>query len=159
MINNKTENINIFRIFDDKNVSSKLKNGLPKLFHIAELESCRAGKIGMEVGSVREKIIIAFLIYVFGEQNVNTQVRITEPEIDVFLGNKPFSIKTITGNGYVKAVWTVDVQSATNFINNYKPKCDILLVKINWKSKDGGFFIIPLEAQLEIFNKLGEPYI
>lgn len=63
------ENIDILRIFDDKNISSKLKTGLPKLFRIAELESCRAGKIGMEVGSVREKIVIAFLIYIFGEQN------------------------------------------------------------------------------------------
>jgi hypothetical protein len=30
----------------------KIQKKLPQLFHIAELESSRAGKIGMEVGSV-----------------------------------------------------------------------------------------------------------
>lgn len=33
----------------------KIQNKLPMLFYLAELESSRAGKIGMEVGIVREK--------------------------------------------------------------------------------------------------------
>jgi hypothetical protein len=41
---------------------------LPYLFRIAEVESSRAGKIGMEVGSVREEIIVSLLIYKFGEK-------------------------------------------------------------------------------------------
>ena len=45
-------------------------NRLPYLFHLAELDSSRAGKIGMEVGSLRERIIVALLIYKFGEDNV-----------------------------------------------------------------------------------------
>ena len=50
-------------LFSDTHFVLRIKSKLPKLFHIAELESSRAGKIGMEVGSVREKVIIAMLIY------------------------------------------------------------------------------------------------
>ena len=119
------------------------------------IESSRAGKIGMEVGSLREKIIIALLIYQFGKENVNSNIPITEPEKDVIVKNISYSIKTITGNGGVKAVWTVDTSSANNFINKYKPNCHILLVKINWE-KRGGFCLIPIEVQEGIFKQLGK---
>jgi hypothetical protein len=33
----------------------KIQKRLPYLYHLAELDSSRAGKIGMEVGSLREK--------------------------------------------------------------------------------------------------------
>ena len=96
-------------IFLDKELVKKIKRRLPYLFQIAELESSRAGKIGMEVGSLREKIIIALLIYKFGEANVETEIPITTPEIDVLLFGKPISIKTITSKGFggVKLIWTV----------------------------------------------------
>ncbi len=38
-------------IFEDKKLVRKIKKRLPYLFQLAELESSRAGKIGMEVGS------------------------------------------------------------------------------------------------------------
>ncbi len=62
----------------------------------------------MEVGSVRERVIIALLIYRYGKENINTNIPIIEPETDVMVKGLPYSIKTITGNGGVKAVWTVD---------------------------------------------------
>ena len=74
----------------------------------------------MEVGSSREKVIIALLIYKYGKENVNTNIPITKSEMDVIVKSVPYSIKTITGNGGVKAVWTVDASSASNFIENYK---------------------------------------
>lgn len=55
-------------IFNDEKLIGKIKNRLPHLFQLAELESSRAGKIGMEVGSLREKIITALLIYRFGKE-------------------------------------------------------------------------------------------
>ena len=54
-------------IFEDAQLIEKIKQRLPYLFQLAELERSRAGKTGMEVGSVREKIIVALLIYKFGE--------------------------------------------------------------------------------------------
>ena len=143
-------------LFSDTHFAPRIKSKLPKLFHIAELESSRAGKIGMEVGSAREKVIIAMLIYKYGKENVNTNIPITEAETDVIVKNIPYSIKTITGNGGVKAVWTVDAASAANFIENYTPKCHILFIQINWGYTRGGFSLIPLQVQKRVLSKLGK---
>lgn len=147
----------LIEIFEDEKLVSKIKNKLPYLFRLSELESSRAGKIGMEVGSLRERIIIALLIYKFGKENVETEIPITEHEVDVKLFDEPISIKTITGKGFsgVKLIWTVDAQKAKEFRENYYPHCDILLIQINWGST-GGFYYIPLEAQRKIFDKLGK---
>ncbi|CAD7768949.1 Restriction endonuclease ThaI [Candidatus Methanoperedenaceae archaeon GB50] len=56
--------------FTDEKLVDRIKTRLPYLFQLAELESSRAGKIGMEVGSLRERIIIALIIYKFGEVNL-----------------------------------------------------------------------------------------
>lgn len=58
----------ILELFSDASLVEKIRRKLPMLFHMAELESSRAGKVGMEVGSLREKILIALLMYKFGEQ-------------------------------------------------------------------------------------------
>jgi len=148
-------------IFQDKKVIKKIQDKLPELFQLAEIESSRAGKLGMEVGSVRERIIIAMLKSVFGNKVVNTNIPITEAETDVFLFNKPISIKTVTGkilNG-VKLIWTVDPQKAFLFSKNYKPSCDILLVQIYWNQK-GNLYLIPKDVQIKILKKIGrEKYI
>lgn len=148
-------------IFDDKKLVEKIKRRLPYLFQLAELESSRAGKTGMEVGSLREKIIVALLIYKFGESNVMTEIPITEPEVDVKLFGEPISIKTITGKGFggVKLIWTVDAQKAKEFRENYYPHYDVLLAQINW-GDIGGFYYIPLSTQKQLFDKIGrENYI
>ena len=66
----------LIEIFEDTKLVNRIKNKLPYLFQLAELESSRAGKIGMEVGSLRERIIIALLIYKFGEANMETNIQI-----------------------------------------------------------------------------------
>ena len=148
-------------IFEDKALTSKIKRRLPHFYQLAELESSRAGKIGMEVGSLREKIIVALLIYKFGESNVKTDIPIIEPEVDVELFRQPISIKTITGSGFsgVKLIWIVDAQKAREFREHYYPRCDILLVQILWNGR-GGFYYIPLEVQEMLFKAVGrERYI
>jgi len=42
----------LIEIFEDEKLIAKIKKRLPYLFQLAELESSRAGKIGMEVGLV-----------------------------------------------------------------------------------------------------------
>jgi len=151
----------LIEIFEDGKLVNRIKTRLPYLFQLAELESSRAGKIGMEVGSLRERIIVALLIYKFGEANVETEVPITEPEVDVSLFGEPVSIKTITGKGFsgVKLIWTVDAQKAMEFRETYYPHCDILLIQINWNSI-GKFCYIPLEAQKRLFDNVGgEGYV
>lgn len=149
-------NPKIRELFEDKNIIGKIQNKLPKLFQLAELESSRAEKIGMEVGQVREKIIVALFIYKFGERNVQTEIPITKAETDVIVYNNPISIKTITGRNFggVKLIWTVDKVKAKEFLDNYSPSCDMVLVQINWNNI-GGFYYIPREVQTEVFKKLG----
>lgn len=76
-------------IFEERKLTEKIKRRLPYLFQLAELESSKAGKIGMEVGSLREKIIVALLIYKFGEENVEIEIPITEPQVDVRIFHDP----------------------------------------------------------------------
>jgi hypothetical protein len=147
----------LIEIFEDKELIEKIKKRLPYLFQLAELEASRAGKVGMEVGSLREKIIIALLTYKFGEENVETDIPITESEVDVKLHGQPLSIKTITGMGGVKAVWTADAQKALEFRQNYIPKSEMLLVQINWNNF-GKFLYVPLSIQLNVFERMGREY-
>jgi len=145
----------LVEIFEDKRLMDKIKKRLPYLFQLADLESSRAGKIGMEVGSLRERILVALLLYKFGEENVETEIPITEPEVDIRLFGYPISVKTITGMGGVKIVWTVDAQKAREFREKYIPKCDWLFALINWK-KIGKFSYIPNEAQHNVFREIGK---
>ncbi len=148
-------------MFEDEKLVKRIRTKLPYLFQLAELESSRAGKIGMEVGSLRERILIALLIYKFGEANVETEIPITEAEMDVKVFGKPVSIKTITAKklGGVKLIWTVDAQKASEFRENYVPSCDMLLVQINWGGI-GALYYIPVEAQKMVLKAVGrERYI
>jgi hypothetical protein len=146
----------LIEIFEDKIIVAKIQKRLPYLFQLAELESSRAGKIGMEVGSVREKIVAALLIYKYEKQNVDTEIPITETGVDVKLFDEAISIKTITGENFsgVKLIWTVDAQKAKEFSEKYYPNCDILLVQITWNNL-GGFYYIPIEIQKKHFDEIG----
>lgn len=147
-------------IFEDQKLILKIQTKLPKLFYIAELESQRAGKTGMEVGSLRERILVALLIHKFGESNVNTEIPITETETDVIVKGFPLSIKTKSGKSLagIKSVWTVDHESIKAYIRNYKPRMAILFAQINWNNK-GYLFFIPSEVQKKVFQSLsGDNY-
>lgn len=149
-------NKNIFKIFQDEKIVEKLQKKLPYLFQLVELDNSRDGKLGMEVGSAREKVIIAFLISVFGYKNIKTNIPIAKQEVDLLLFDKPVSIKTFTKHRIVgvKLAWTVDDKKSLEFINFYVPSVDILLVHIDW-NKTGGFYFIPKEAQRKILKQLG----
>lgn len=146
----------LIEIFEDEKLVEKIKRRLPYLFQLAELECSRGGKTGMEVGSFREKIIVALLIYKFGEANVETELPITEPGVDAKLFGLPVSIKTITGKSFggVKLIWTVDAEKAKEFRESYYPHCDILLIQINWNDV-GGVYYIPLNVQKRLFDRIG----
>lgn len=151
----------INELFDDEKIVEKIKRKLPYLFQIAELENSRAGRVGMEVGSLREKIITALLIYKFGRDNVETEIPITESQIDVKVLGTPLSIKTFSGKTIegVKLIWTVDPQKVQEFYKSYYPVSGLIVVQINWNGK-GVFCYIPLDVQRKIFNLIGrEKYI
>lgn len=145
-------------LFDDVKLVEKIQNKLPSLFDLAELESSRAGKVGMEVGSKREQILAALLMYKFGEGNVEKR-NITEPDVDLRLFREPVSIKTFSVKssrtlGSVKAVWTVDWLRVKEFCRTYRPRSDMLLVQVVW-NREGGLFLVPITVQEEVFQRLG----
>jgi hypothetical protein len=148
----------VVQLFDDAALVDKIKRRLPHLFHYAERDSSRAGKVGMEVGSLRERILVSLLILKFGRENVETDLPITEHEVDVRLHGEALSIKTVTTTtpriGAVKAIWTVDADQAGRFVREFTPRCDYLLAHIVWDDK-GGLYYVPFEAQAEVFSRLG----
>ena len=109
-------------LFSEPIITEKIRNKLPCLFNMAEIEASRGGKVGMEIGSVRERIITALLRYYFGRENVSDDIPITEPETDVILFDNPLSIKTKTGAGLsgIKTVWTADWEDSAK---PCKPGC------------------------------------
>jgi hypothetical protein len=146
-------------LFGDERLCEKICLKLPFLFALAEQQASRGGQVGMEVGTLREQILIALLIYKFGEAEVDLDIPITEHEVDVRVLGHPLSIKTVTARSQktpaVKIVWTVDRDKVKEFVQTYEPKYDMLLVIVRW-GKTGGFYGIPLQAQREIFEKLGK---
>ncbi len=146
------------KLFDDELIIRRVKNKLPRLFQLAELESSRNGKIGMEIGSVRERILIALLMYKFGIDIVNPDIPITAPEVDVYVDDTPLSIKTFTtenGNfSSIKLIWTVDSQKAQEFKDTYIPSCDMLLAKIYWNNV-GKLMLFSKESQQKILSSIG----
>ncbi len=143
--------MNLSELFSDPVIVNKIQNKLPQLFQMAELETQRAGRVGMEVGSLRERIIVALLIYKFGENNVETEIPITEPEVDVKLFGQPISIKTKTGKSLsgVKLNWTVDAKNSLEFRSNYSPLCDMLFAQIVW-NQHGRLFYFPKHVQQKV---------
>jgi hypothetical protein len=47
--------MNISELFTDQSLVAKIQKRLPVLFYLAELESSRAGKVGMEVGRLERR--------------------------------------------------------------------------------------------------------
>lgn len=112
----------------------------------------------MEVGSLRERILVALLIYRFDRENVETEVPITEHEVDVKVCGKGISIKTLTTAsrrlGGVKAIWTVDADRSTDFVRDFSPRCDYLVAHVVWNNDEGGLYYLPLQAQAAVFETL-----
>lgn len=142
-------------LFDDNDFREIVRNKLPILFKMAHRDIARGDKAGMEVGTLREQVLIAMLMYKFGASNIDTSA-ITDPEVDVKLFGEPISIKTKTGtsNNGVKACWTVDQQKSREFIEHYSPSCDLLLVEIEWGSRSKIYYV-PLAVQNDVFSRLG----
>jgi hypothetical protein len=143
-------------IFDKEEYIQKIKSKLPQLFLLAEVENSRNGKLGMEIGSARERIIIALLMYIFGIEDVDTDLPITLPEVDVVVKNQPLSIKTATGARLsgVKLIWSVDAQKALEFKERYEPVCDLMLAQIYWHNR-GFLYLFPKQTQKDVLESIG----
>lgn len=128
---------------------------LPTLFNMVELENRRGKKLGMEVGTARERVIIALFMYVYGFEKIEFPES-TSPELDVLVDGHPVSIKTKSTGGFsgVKLVWTVDWDAIDGFLDSYYPKSDLLYINILW-GKVGSFNLVPQHVQAELLQEIG----
>jgi hypothetical protein len=145
-------------IFTSVEFQDLIKSKLPKLFEIAEVESTRGGKIGMEVGILRERVLTSFFISKVGEDNVDSDSSATENSKDVQVNGDDISIKTFTGSGYsgVKIFWTSDTESAKRVMDTYTPKFDLIVANINWGSNKGGLYYVDKQTQRQVMDSVGK---
>lgn len=136
-------------LFKDTELVEKIKRKLPYMFFLAELEMSKGGRVGMEVGTIREQIIVALLIHKFGRDNIGIP-NINSADFDLQLFGKPLSIKTVSkriprkiqrlsGSG-IKLIWTVDWEKVEEFVKNYSPNSELILIEVVW-GETGGFLL------------------
>ena len=132
----------------------KIQKVLPTLFNMVELENRRGNRLGMEVGTARERVLIALFMYVYGSKSVEFPPS-NSPELDVLINNQPLSIKTKSSQGLtgVKLVWTVDWNKIDAFLRTYLPASHLLYINIIW-GKTGSFFLIPEHVQRATLERL-----
>ena len=138
----------------------KIVKVLPTLFHKVELENRRGKKIGMEVGTARERVLIAMFMYVYGKDSVKFPPGKSHG-FDVIVNDVPISINTKVSKGFggVKLSWTVDWEKTSEFVESFTPKSAMLFVQINWGG-NGGMFLIPQIAQEDTLKSIGvERYV
>ena len=150
-------NPHLAELFADASRMARLTEGLPAAFEMAEKE---VPKGNPAVGLVREHILIGFFIDEFGEDNVQLPGDGIARGHDILLHGSPLSIKTITGTGAVKVLWTVDpLQIGREISRDYSPDCDILLLRIHWGKAVDSIFYIPQAVQQEVRDALKDGYL
>ena len=114
---------------------------------------------GPEVGGLREAVLIGMFMAFFGDEQVVPNESAVKADIDCYVGDGPLSIKTVTGKALnnVRIKWTVDPEKVREFIDTFKPTCDLLIVRILWEAQ-GRISYLPLETQQQAYAKLGTGY-
>ena len=144
-------------LFADKERMDRLTYGLPRAFEMAALE---VPKGNPAVGILREHILTGFFISEFGEDRVKTLTDGTKRGFDVSVCGHNLSIKTVTGNGEVKVLWTVDpLKIGIEISRDYKPECDIFLANIHWGQERDSIFYIPLAVQADAREQFKDNYL
>lgn len=145
-------------IFEGK-FASRVQRILPTMFNMVELENKRGEKLGMEVGTARERVIIAMFMYIYGSDVVKFPPS-TSSEIDVLVNGNPVSIKTkmnaASGAG-VKLVWTSDWDRVDQFVDEYMPTSHLLFINVTW-GEESGFYLIDRSTQRELWRDMGRDY-
>ena len=150
-------NVCISQLFDDHTAMHRLATGLPKAFAMARMEMPKGNPA---VGLIREHILTGFFVDFFGSQNVEILDDGTNRGFDLHLYGHPLSIKTVTANGEVKVLWTVDpLKIGMEISRDYIPESDLFIVNIFWGKARDSIFYIPVGVQIEMRNKYRDGYL
>jgi hypothetical protein len=146
----------IVSLLRDSNKSAKLARGLPKAFEMAGLELPSKNPA---VGFLREHIVIGFFLNEFGADNIQIPNTSTERGYDVAVCGGQLSIKTVTGGGKIRMLWTPDTYKVGGEVKVYTPEYDLFLVHINWGQCKDGVYYIPREVQCIIHEANPKDYL
>ena len=132
-----------------------LREGLPRAFEMADVEASRVrlnkhtglahSATGQEVGVLRERVILGYLISQLGEVNVQLPAP-GASMVDASVAGIPLEIKTVTGRGLVTAKWTSDNESVDQVLDAFAFASDMLLVRVWWGRHADSVFYIPHEV-------------
>ena len=132
-----------------------LRAGLPYAFETANVEASRVtlnkrtrlvqSTTGQEVGVLRERVILGYLLSQLGEANVQLPAP-GASMVDATVAGQPLEIKTVTGRGLVTAKWTSDNESVDQVLEEFSFISDMLLVRIWWDSFQDSVYYIPFEV-------------
>lgn len=146
----------IVDLFENESRMQRLASSLPKAFEMAAMEIPGGNPA---IGILREHILTGFFINEFGDKVVTEEGGITRGK-DIYLCEVPLSIKTVTNNGEVKVLWTVDpLKIGIEISRDYSPSFDIFLVNIYWDKNKDSIFYIPTSVQSEIHHNLKDKYL
>ena len=155
-----TENKNMIKLFETKATICKLII----LYQHSQMEHQRNGRLTADVGTSREKDLVAYMKYVLGDTidyNIDN-----EKEEDVRMGScnisiKHSSVKTLS-NASIKLRWTENKETQKLFMGGFIFKCDLLIVYVRFRGIDFGELEVmynkknSLNIQLENFGKTGD---
>lgn len=143
----------LIELFQQEEKREKIAKGLPIAF---DMVSQRMPKGNPAIGVLREHVIIGFFIAEFGTDQVIIPEHGNKRGFDVDLCGHKLSIKTRTGMGGIKILWTSDTKSAEHeVLDGYYPSHDILLVNIFWEEYRKSVFYIPVSVQQNLLDEIG----
>lgn len=152
----------ISELFADDEFKDYMQKFWPKFVAIANAMCTHNNRISQEVGKLRERALI-YLLYRFLGEDINecpiddNSIGVHEKEKDVVIFGKDVSIKTLTGkNGKyspLKLSWVDDQDKAKEFIDNFKPTCDLLVACIDW-GNIANIYYIDCKTQADVLDNL-----
>ena len=127
---NATEKEYLKTLYENKSIIKLLK-----LYQCSHMEHHRNNRLTADVGTSREKDIVAYMKYILNER-ITYKID-NEKEEDVILDERKISIKHSSvktcSNASIKLQWTENKERQEKFIETYKFTCDLMIIYVRFK--------------------------
>jgi len=131
----QTNNKYLKTVFENDNIIK-----LIKLYQESQIEHKRNNRLTAEIGSAREKDLVAYMKYILND-NIDYNIN-NEHEEDVILDTTKISIKHSSAktlsSASIKVLWTENKEKQKKFLNDFKFRCDILIIYVRFDESAAG---------------------
>jgi hypothetical protein len=134
--------INISEYKNNNQIMSELFNTLSinkliRLYQESQIENKRNNRLTAEVGSSRERDLIAYIMYQLQEKyKIDYKIN-NEYEEDIIINDTKISIKhssnKTNSKSSIKVSWTQHKESKDKIMNNFVFKCDLIIIYVRMK--------------------------